>query len=217
MKVFENVFLRGIFFGLLSPIILVLFVYINGYLAFLFLPFLFLTAIALKIVGKIEKNNKMTKTSHFLFGFSISGTIFPIVIIVAIIFNTSFPWGCDVIKTLPAPGGKYKAVIAIYNGGATTSFAPEVFIYPINKSHRCRGRKRVPELIFAGYGTNQIDIEWKNDSTLLIILDEEWKHHRKYHISTQRHKHRGFQIKYEERKFREKTERIEHSKPASGL
>jgi hypothetical protein len=74
----------------------------------------------------------------------------------------------DVQKKISSPDGKYIAECFIYNGGATTSYSPQV---SLRRSYTIQLHKRGN--IFIGYRSQYVDIEWKNDNTLIIYHDCE--------------------------------------------
>jgi hypothetical protein len=66
-------------------------------------------------------------------------------------------------KRIVSPGGKYVATSFILNGGATTSYSPQV---SMRKAYTMR--IALTGNIFRGCRSRYIDIEWKDENTLII-------------------------------------------------
>lgn len=73
----------------------------------------------------------------------------------------------DVVKEINTSDNKYKIVAFIRAGGATTAFSPQVSLIKANKklSDSDTGN------IFRGNKSKYIDIQWKNENTLIIKYD----------------------------------------------
>lgn len=84
-----------------------------------------------------------------------------LVFVLGLVFTLLADW--NVQKKVSSPDGKYVAECLIYNGGATTSYSPQV---SLRKSYTIRFHKRGN--IFIGYRSQYIDIEWKDDKTLIV-------------------------------------------------
>jgi hypothetical protein len=82
------------------------------------------------------------------------------------IFSLLTNWGIQ--KRLVSPDGSYVAETYIRDGGATTSYSPQV---SLRKSYTIRLDRRGN--IFRGYHSRFIDIEWKDENTLVIYHDCE--------------------------------------------
>jgi len=72
----------------------------------------------------------------------------------------------DIVKSIDSADGKYTAIAFIRNGGATTSFSPQVSIL---KSGKKLGN--AAGNIFIGDHSKFIDISWKDNNTLIITHD----------------------------------------------
>ena len=75
-------------------------------------------------------------------------------------------------KNIPSPGGEFVAVLFLHNGGATTSYSPQVAI--LRKNEKLQYKKSNAK-VFRGYRTKYIDAYWKDERTLVIqhnCLDE---------------------------------------------
>lgn len=73
--------------------------------------------------------------------------------------------GNDIKKEVVSFDGNYKAIAYIRDCGATTSFSPHISILKakgkINNSSTGNA--------FQGYGSDEIDIKWKDKDTLIVI------------------------------------------------
>jgi hypothetical protein len=91
---------------------------------------------------------------------------FYVLIIVYITFSLT---GClsfsnnDIIKKEISPNGKYIAYAFIRNGGATTSYSPQVTILKNNQDLSNKTGN-----VFIGYRSKFINIYWKDNETLII-------------------------------------------------
>jgi hypothetical protein len=88
------------------------------------------------------------------------------VFLFGLVFYLSADW--DVQKKILSPDGKYVAECLILNAGATTSYSPQV---SVKRSYTIRLQRTGN--IFIGYRSQYIDIEWKDDNTLIIYHDCE--------------------------------------------
>jgi hypothetical protein len=95
--------------------------------------------------------------------------IFPFIAIMIILFLQHIfflltNWGVQ--EKAISPNGKYIAESYIVNnGGATVSYAVQV---SLRKPYTIRFSRRGN--IFRGYRSQYIDIEWKDENTLIIIM-----------------------------------------------
>jgi len=74
----------------------------------------------------------------------------------------------DVKQRVPRPDGKYIAVAQVVDGGATTSWSPQVYI----QWHEWRSQREEGK-VFVGYRSPNITVEWKSDTHLVIYSDCE--------------------------------------------
>lgn len=74
----------------------------------------------------------------------------------------------QVKQRAPRPDGKYIAVAQVVDGGATTSWSPQVYLL----WHEWR-EPREEGKIFVGYRSPNIRVEWKSDTRLVIYSDCE--------------------------------------------
>ena len=87
--------------------------------------------------------------------------IFSIGLLLTNLLNGLF--GNDIKKVEVSPDGKYTAYAFIRDGGATTSFSPQVSILKKGKE-----LKNESGNVFVGYHSDYIDIEWDDNNTLII-------------------------------------------------
>lgn len=73
----------------------------------------------------------------------------------------------DIVKEINTYDNKYKIVAFIRTAGATTSFSPQVLLLKANKklSDSDTGN------IFRGNKSKYIDVQWKNENTLIVKYD----------------------------------------------
>lgn len=100
-----------------------------------------------------------------ILGFALF-TFIPAILLGISLVGNSPTVGNDAIKELSSPNGTYKAYAFVRDGGATTSYSPQVSILKKSKSLGNRSGN-----IFIGYRSQYVDIKWEDDSTLVISYD----------------------------------------------
>lgn len=138
----------------------------------------------------MKKNLKSLKSIKLLLlsllGFLIF-TFLPAIFLGSCLVGNSPTSGNTTIQGLSSPNQKYKAYAFLRDGGATTSYSPQVSILKKSKSLGNSSGN-----IFIGYRSKYVDIKWEDDSTLVIFYDCDESEVRKKETTFD-----GIKIKYE--------------------
>lgn len=133
---------------------------------------------------KFLKSIKLLTLALLGFAFFIFG---PAILLGLSLVGNNPSVGNDTIKELSSPNEKYKAYAFVRDGGATTSYSPQVSILKKSKSLGNSSGN-----IFIGYRSQYVDIKWEDDSTLVISYDCSEEEVRKKLTE-----YNGIKIKYE--------------------